>query len=70
MPGHPAAPDSDPHLAVLLSAAPYPTLVPESSDFLDAEGSAADKVEAIWPRSLEARRGDRSATAGAMVPWA
>jgi hypothetical protein len=70
MPGHHAAPDPDSYLSVRLAAVPCRTLlVPASSDFLDADGLAADEIGDFRPRVLEAAGENRSATTGAMVPW-
>jgi hypothetical protein len=43
-------------------------LVPESSDFLEGDAPAADRVEAFLARALAAT-GDGSTTAAALVPW-
>jgi site-specific recombinase XerD len=47
---------------------PRPPLVPESSDFLEGDAPAADKVQAFLTRALEAAGGSQD-TAAALVPW-
>jgi site-specific recombinase XerD len=45
-----------------------PVLVPEHSDFLEGEGTAADRVEAFLAKALAASAGPERA-AQALVPW-
>jgi hypothetical protein len=43
--------------------------VPERSNFLEADGLAAEKVEAFLTRALEATGTEAPTTAEALVPW-
>jgi hypothetical protein len=44
-------------------------LVPESSDFLEGDSPAAEKVEAFLAKALAATGRDAPTTAAALVPW-
>jgi hypothetical protein len=44
-------------------------LVPERSDFLEADAPAAEKVAAFLTRALEAAGGHAPAITAALVPW-
>jgi len=51
-----------------LPALPSRPLVPEASDFLEGDASAAEKVEAFLTRALEATGSDADKMTTALVP--